>query len=79
MPSLLPRLSLRVALQCNNQQNAVHCLGQCGCDVLAPAHVLSPGLSPSESLGGLERGTRKNVAASGRCLLLANKTRQMAC
>lgn len=79
MPSLLPCLSLRAASQCNYQQIAVHGLGQRGCDVLVPAHMLSPGLSPRESLGGLERGTRKDVAASRRCLLLANKTRQMAC
>lgn len=79
MCSLPPCLSLEVALQCNNEQIALHCLGQCGCDVLAPAHVLGPGLSPNESLGGLERRTRENVAASRRRLLLANKTRQMAC
>lgn len=38
--SLLPCLSLR-ALQCNNQQITMQCLGQCGCGVLASAHVLS--------------------------------------
>lgn len=79
MPSLLSCLSLRVALKCNNQQITMQCLGQHRCEVLALAHELSPGVSPGESLGGLEKRTRKNVAASRICLLLANKTRQMAC
>lgn len=61
--SLLPCLSLR-ALQCNNQQITMQCLGQCGCGVLARAHVLS-------LVSAQERALESKREESGKMLLPA--------
>lgn len=57
----------------------MQCLGQCGCGVLARAHVLSLVSAQERALESKRRGIRKNAAASRRRLLLADTTRQMAC